>query len=499
MLMEKYRGMTEIFKDMNILVVGLARSGVGAANLLSALGARVTVTDSKPRGLLQDGIRRLAPSVRVITGGGARGVFDESGMIVISPGVPADIAPLSRARDKGIPVIGELELAWRVIRRPFIAVTGTNGKSTVTTLVGMMLKESGFTTVTGGNIGNALTEEIVKTVGGRDRETEDFRLPAVNSRFTAVDYIVAEVSSFQLESIDTFRPEIAAILNITPDHLDRYGGMEDYIDAKARIFENQAPEDRLVLNADDPEVRRLESARLKAGGRGPRVFHFSRQAEVEGVYCRDGAVYCNLPDSPPSLLIGIDEIRIKGTHNLENAMAASLCALLAGCSHGTVRDVLKSFPGLEHRLEPVGEINGVKFINDSKGTNTGAVAGSLKGLENVILIMGGTDKGGDFSSLREPVRAKVKCLILMGEAREKIFRALGGETETHMASGLAEAVELSMSKASPGDVVLLSPGCASFDMFEDFADRGRKFREAVRGIMNSHPLSRRRAIRGVEP
>ncbi|NOZ67870.1 MAG: UDP-N-acetylmuramoyl-L-alanine--D-glutamate ligase [Deferribacteres bacterium] len=477
--------MTDTFKDMNILVVGLARSGIGAANLLSALGARVTVTDSKPRDLLQDGIRRLAPSVRVITGRDARGIFDESGMIVISPGVPADISPLSRARDKGVPVIGELELAWRVIQRPFIAVTGTNGKSTVTTLVGLMLKESGFSAVTGGNIGNALTEEIYS---GFRVHGSGFTVQG--SRFRALDYIVAEVSSFQLESIETFRPKIAAILNITPDHLDRYSGMEDYINAKARIFENQAPEDSLILNADDPELRRLESERLRARGRGPRIFHFSRQGEVEGVYCKDGVLYCNLHDkgvlpyAPAGFpLLGIDEIRIKGTHNLENAMAASLCALLAGCSQEAVREVLKRFPGLEHRLEPVGEINGVRFINDSKGTNTGAVAGSLKGLENVILIMGGTDKGGDFSSLRELVRTKVKCLILMGEAGEKIFRALGGETETHMVAGLAEAVELSLSRASSGDVVLLSPGCASFDMFEDFADRGRKFKEAVKGVM----------------
>ncbi len=379
MLMEKHTDMTETFRDMNILVVGLARSGTGAANLLSALGARVTVTDIKPQGLLQDSIKRLDPSVRVIAGRDAEEIFDEAGMIVISPGVPADITPLSRARGKGIPVIGELELAWRVIQRPFIAVTGTNGKSTVTTLVGLMLKESGFSAVTGGNIGNALTEEIYSglRVGG--------------SGCRGADYIVAEVSSFQLESAETFRPKIAAILNITPDHLDRYGDMEDYINAKARIFGNQTPEDFLVLNADDPEVQRLESERLRAGGRGPRIFHFSRQREVEGVYCRDGKVWCNLrraglhkEASPNFPLASVDGIRIKGAHNLENAMAASLCALLAGCSHEAVRGVLESFPGLEHRLEPVAEINGVRFINDSKGTNTGAVAGSLKGLDTKL-------------------------------------------------------------------------------------------------------------------
>ncbi len=498
--MEKDRGIINTFKDMNILVVGLARSGTGAANLLSALGAKVTVTDSKPRSFLEANIKRLAPSVKVITGDGPQEIFDESGMIVISPGVPADIPLLSRARVKGIPVIGELELAWRVMRRPFIAVTGTNGKSTVTTLVGLMLKESGSRAVTGGNIGNALTEEIIKIVRSRESGTrsqepkmEDFKLSTINSRFTAVDCVVAEVSSFQLESIEEFRPEIAAILNITPDHLDRYNGMEDYINAKARIFENQTSGDCLILNADDPAVRKLESEKLTVRIEKPGIFYFSRNKEVEGVYCKNGMVYCNLhnsglhkgvlPYAPTnSPLVSVDEIKIKGVHNIENAMAASLSALLSGCSVEAVRDVLKRFPGLEHRLEPVEEINGVRFINDSKGTNTGAVAGSLKGLENVILIMGGTDKGGDFSALRDLVKRKVKCLILLGEAKEKIYRAIGGETVTYKVAGLKEAVELSMSRASSGDVVLLSPGCASFDMFEDFQDRGRKFKEAVKGI-----------------
>ena len=405
------------FKDKDILVVGLARSGVGAANLLSSLGARVTVTDRKPPSSLKDQMRKLPPSVKVITDCNEEEIFDASDLIVVSPGIPPDIPPIVRAKAKGIPVIGELELAYQAVTgetrnsQPatpaFIGVTGTNGKSTTTTLIDLMLNESGFKTLLGGNIGIALTEELLKAVSGQRsavskvRVTEGCRLNA--------DYITAEISSFQLEAIEEFRPKIAAILNITPDHLDRYESMDDYISAKARIFENQTSGDYLVLNADDPVIMKMANEKLKTRNKKlPCIAYFSRRKEVEGVYFQNGKIYCNFHNpglqTLNSELIGVDEIRIRGVHNLENAMAASLAAVISGCSYEAVKKALRDFPGLEHRLEFAGEVNGVRFINDSKGTNAGAVAKSLEGFENVFLIMGGMDKGSDFSVLRNAIR-----------------------------------------------------------------------------------------------
>ena len=471
------------FKGKNILVVGIARSGVGAANLLSELGAVVTVTDSKPRNLLKEHISKLSPLINIITDDNSDAVYKTSDMIVVSPGVPHNIPPLQHARKNGIQIMSELEIAYQVIQSgamsesqgrgavpDFIGITGTNGKSTTTTLVDLMLKESGCKTIMGGNIGNALTEEILYAVFP-DRELPEF--------------IVAEISSFQLEAIHELRPRVAAILNITPDHLDRYESMPDYINAKARIFENQTGEDFLILNADDPLIMKMMNEQsVKRKKALPGILFFSRRKEVKGVYCKDGILYCNIPDLPfPSSdypFISAEEIKIKGVHNLENAMAASLAALVSGHSYQSVGDVLKRFSGLEHRLELVCEVEGVSFINDSKATNTGAVEKSLEGLENVVLIMGGLDKGSDFSVLRDLISKKVKALILIGEAKDKISKALAGETDTRSADDLDDAVKISISKASSGDVVLLSPGCASFDMFINFEERGKKFKEAVR-------------------
>jgi UDP-N-acetylmuramoylalanine--D-glutamate ligase len=476
-----------IFAGRNVLVVGLGRSGTGASHLLSALGAQVTVTDSKPRGSLEEQIRQLPGPVRAITGDTPLDVIESSDLIVVSPGVPLDLQPLAHARSRGIHIIGELELAYQVVKAgargkgqraggktgpEFIGITGTNGKSTVTTLVDLMLRKSGRRTLLGGNIGNALTGELLKTGG---RETED------------IDFVVAEVSSFQLESIERFRPHIAAILNITPDHLNRYADMDGYINAKARIFENQLPGDYLVLNADDPIVMKMAEERLAAGGeKGPNTLFFSRKKEVKGVYCRNGALYCDISGlafpSAKFPFVSLEEIKIQGVHNLENAMSASLIALLSGQPYGPVRDALKTFSGLEHRLEFVCEVDGVQFVNDSKATNVGAVEKSLEGFDRVILIMGGLDKGGDFSVLREPVERKVKCLIVIGAARETIEKTFRGITAIHRAEDLREAVALSVREASAGDTVLLSPGCASFDMFKDFEERGKRFKEIVKEV-----------------
>jgi UDP-N-acetylmuramoylalanine--D-glutamate ligase len=481
-------------RDKRVTVVGLARSGVGAANLLAECGAVVTVTDIKPQAELSGQIRRLAPSIRLALGEHPAGIFTSADLVVVSPGVPLEIRPIADARAKGVPVIGELELAWRMTGDreagrgiPFLAVTGSNGKSTTTALLDHMVRKAGFHSILGGNIGNALTEEIIQ----RARQGAEGGAPEEDfARFTlnpSADFVVAEVSSFQLEAISAFRPHVATVLNITPDHMDRYHSFNEYAGAKARIFENQRDRDFLVLNADDPETAAIAEERLRGRTGGPTVFYFSRIRKVQGVHCIGENVVCNFPHiaglAPGATLISAAQIAIRGVHNLENAMAASAMALLAGCPAGAVIESLKEFAGLEHRLEYVRTLEGVRYFNDSKGTNVGAVLKSVESFsEPLILIAGGRDKAGDFVQLADLVSRKVKTLVLIGEAAGKIKAALGSRTETVMARDLDEAVTVSRGKAHPGDVVLLSPACASFDMFRDFEDRGRKFKKIVMGL-----------------
>jgi UDP-N-acetylmuramoylalanine--D-glutamate ligase len=302
------------------------------------------------------------------------------------------------------------------------------------------------------------------------------------------DFIVAEVSSFQLESIERLKPKGAAILNITPDHLDRYRSSEEYGEAKARVFLNQDRDDFLVLNADDEETMRLYHAKSDMKKvTFPEVYFFSRKKQVRGVYCDHEKIFCNLPEKGRGALhaelIGTGDVRIKGVHNLENAMAASAMALLAGSDPGPLAEVLREFPGLEHRMEFVRELDGVQYINDSKGTNVGAVARSIEGFkEPIVLIAGGRDKAGDFAQLRSLVKERVKTLVLIGEASGKMKTALGDLTKTVFASDLKEAVILARDSARRGDVVLLSPACASFDMFRDFEHRGKEFKSIVMGL-----------------
>ena len=482
-------------RNKKILVFGLAESGVGASNLLASLGAKVTVTDRKPKEALMKYVERLLPAVRLSLGGHPDGILQGVDMIVLSPGVPPDIQPLKKAMEIGIRIIGELELAYQAINSKFkiqnskfprfLAITGTNGKSTTTTLLNEMLNKGGFRTILGGNIGNALTEEIFGLV--RSQKTDDDFLITLNSQLSTLNYVVVEVSSFQLEAIEMFRPDGASILNITPDHMDRYHSMEKYKDAKAQIFANQGEGDFLVLNADDIETMRLYDSRFKIqDSRLPDVYFFSRKKEVNGIYFKDGVIYSNFNSSLLTLnsqLIHADEINIKGVHNLENAMAASAMALLAGCPAEAVVSALKDFKGLEHRLELVREFEGVDYINDSKGTNVDAVVKSLESFSMpVILIAGGRDKDGDFSLLSALVKSRVKKLVLTGEARDKMKKVLGGLTETIFADNLEEAVMLARKSASKGDVVLLSPACASFDMFRDYKDRGEQFKKIVKGL-----------------
>lgn len=467
-------------RDLNgkrATVVGLARSGVGAANLLSRLGAAVTVTDKKKPQELAGFLDHLDPAVKKELGHHPLSLFEETDLIVISPGVPLTIAPLRQAAARGIPVIGELELAYQLIsgdalpqaKRPLLlAVTGTNGKSTTASLVYAMMKNGGFGTLFGGNIGTALTEVLSGSTeqGGR------------------AECFVVEVSSFQLETIETFRPTCASILNITPDHLDRYHSLEEYTGAKCRIALNQREGDVLILNADDEMTEEVLN-RIKGS---PRILYFSRKRPVEGAYYREGRIVFSIPrlqgvTAPPDFAVPGSAIAIKGVHNIENAMAASLMALVSGCGADAVAETLRSFPGLEHRLEAVRELDGVTFINDSKGTNVGAVIKSLESFsEPVVLIAGGRDKDSDFAVLRPLVKERVKALVLIGEAREKLRKALGDVAQTVMEDDFQSAVARAKQLAAPGDVVLLSPACASFDMFKDFEDRGRQFKKLVNAL-----------------
>ena len=478
--------MRTAFHEKKITVVGLARSGVGAANLLVSLGAKVTVTDMKKPEQLDAFIKALSHEVSLSLGSHPAELFESSDLIVISPGVSPEIGPVALARSKGVRIIGELELAFQALRSggaatvpEFLAVTGTNGKSTTTALLDAMLRSGGIGTILGGNIGVSLAAEILDLLG--------------NSPATASErYIVAELSSFQLETIETFRPKGSTILNVTPDHLDRYHGMDAYISAKCRVALHQGAADYLVLNADDPYTAELERIIGRQKQR-PQIFYFSRKAAVEGIYYERGNICFNLP---PDRLRQIDpdlispgssftldpaSFVIKGVHNVENAMAAALMAYLAGCSFDGIKDALATFPGLEHRLEFVRERNGVRYINDSKGTNVGAVLKSLEGFtEPVVLIAGGRDKDSDFSLLRPMIKEKVKRLVLVGDAAEKIRKALCDVTVCDMAGfDFRGAVAKATEAAAPGDVVLLSPACASFDMFRDFEDRGRQFKMMV--------------------
>jgi UDP-N-acetylmuramoylalanine--D-glutamate ligase len=441
------------FKGKRVTVVGMARSGVAAALSLHALGAIVTVTDKKPLDQLAAQVKTLGSSrITVVAGGHPDHIFVEADLVVLSPGVPK-IPQISLARRHGAKVISELELAWLLSASPYVGITGTNGKSTVTTLVGLMLQRAKKKVLVAGNIGNALTE--------------DLRL------LTGQDWIVAEISSFQLEDIETFRPRVATVLNITQDHLDRYRDIAEYGEAKARIFKNQQHEDFLVLNFDDPLVKAFTS-RTSA-----TVVPFSRlQRFNPGACVFDGDLMFN-----GRRIIRIDEIKIKGVHNLENALAAVAVSLSIGADSKAVAAVLREFPGLEHRLEFVRQKDGITFVNDSKGTNVGAVVKSVEGFtQPVILIAGGLDKGSDFGPLHSLLKKKVKLLILIGKAAGKMAQTLGTATETVLAKTLQDAVMLASERARSGDVVLLSPACASFDMFRDFEDRGRQFKEAVKSL-----------------
>ena len=455
----------------HVTVVGLARSGVAAARLLQEAGALVTVADQKDREELISVLGSLdQAATRVVLGRDYESALDQAQLVVISPGVPYRMEALERVRGRGVKVISELDLASRFLSVPILALTGTNGKSTTVTLIGKMLQESGKRVFVGGNLGTAISEAAVQS------------LQAVKAgRPGPYDVLVVEVSSFQLETVEQFHPWIAAVLNVTVDHQDRYGSIEEYIAAKNRIFENQTPSDYALFNLDDPRV-----APLRRSTRA-RVLGFTRTQTLPSDL--DGGTYLDQDRLMTTVggrtqeICARSEIKIIGNHNVENAMVAATYALLSGCPLSVVRQVLREFPGLEHALEIVRERRGVRFINDSKGTNVDATLKALESIDQPIwLIAGGRDKGGDFSRLAPAIRRRVKRLILIGEAAPLIAKAMEGYQAIDRADTLKQAIERAAAGASLGEVVLLSPACASFDMFADYQDRGRQFKALVQSL-----------------
>jgi len=440
------------------IVIGLARSGVAAANLLSARGWSVMASDLRPGPELSEFTSKLAPSVGVALGGHPVELLEEAELVVVSPGVPLSSPIMKAARERGIEVVGEVELAWRHFHDgpDYYAVTGTNGKSTTVSLLQMMMEVEGRTSLLGGNIGVPLCSAL--------------------DSGTRYDCVVAEVSSFQLDTISDFRPRGAAVLNVTADHMDRYDSIEAYRDSKLSVARNQGEGDFLVLNADDPL---LSDAKIK----GPMSYFFSRLKRVKGVFLREGTVCFDFSPEDSGEILNTSDMGIRGAHNIENAMAASALALLGGCSLEAVRKALREFRGLEHRLEFVRQEGGVSYINDSKGTNVGAVIKSLESFESpVVLIAGGRDKAGEFNKLLPPLMERARAVVLIGEASPKIEAAIGGKVRCLRAGSMEDAVAKAAEAASEGDVVLLSPACASFDMFRDFEHRGREFKKAVMAL-----------------
>ncbi len=436
------------------MVVGMARTGVATAKFLNARGSVVTTTEVKPEEEMKEAIRELnGLGVYTEWGGHQTETFLKQDLIVVSPGVDLKIEPIQKAVEKGIPVISEIELAYQFIDIAIIAVTGTNGKTTTTFLIGEMLKADGRRVGVGGNVGDPL----IIFSDERDRW----------------EVLVAEISSFQLEAIKNFKPWISVLLNITEDHLDRYPFYEDYIEAKAKIFSNQKSTDFAILNQDDPEVMKLAKD-VKA-----RKFFFGLYSRPkEGAFSNGKTIYLKLNEIEEEY--SLSQVPLKGIHNVENMMAAILASRLYGCSKKAIETALNQFKGLEHRLEFVREIRGVLFYNDSKGTNVGSVVKSLQSFSTPIhLIAGGRDKKTDLTPLRELLQKRVKELILIGEARERMNRELGGLIPTHLAETLEEAVQIAYRNADTGEVILLSPACSSFDMFKDYKERGRVFKEIV--------------------
>lgn len=440
-----------------VLVVGLGKSGIAAAHFLQSRGARVTVSDSKAEAQLRGEIPALLEKgIIVETGGHGERTFRDQELIIISPGVPYDVPQLVQARQLGVPVIGEVELASRFLQGKIVAITGSNGKTTTTTLTGEILEHDGKEVLVGGNIGRP----VIAMAPESKPET----------------WNVLEISSFQLETIEKFKPHIAAILNITADHLDRHRSMEAYITAKARIFENQADGDFAVLNADDAVCADLGKALKRS-----RVAWFSRKrADLQsGASVRAEKIFFRGAAKEMEIM-PVSEIPLKGAHNLENVLAAVCIAALAGCAPERIREAVRNFKAVEHRLEFVATIHGVQYYNDSKATNVDATIKAIESFPaNLHLVLGGKDKGSDYSVLKDLLRERVKRVYTIGAAAEKIESQIAGAVPIERSGTLEAAVQRAAELAESGDVVVLAPACASFDQFENYEHRGRVFKQAV--------------------
>ncbi|HEY2459746.1 MAG TPA: UDP-N-acetylmuramoyl-L-alanine--D-glutamate ligase [Candidatus Acidoferrum sp.] len=444
-------------RGKRVLVVGLARTGVAVARFCAGHGAVVTATDTRTEKEIggEVGVLR-GEGVNFKLGGHAEKVLARQDLVIPSPGVAADSTVLAAARAKGITVWSEIELAARFLRGKLIGITGSNGKTTTTSLVEHILRSAKFATELAGNIGTPLISCVERT--------------------TANTVTVVELSSFQLELIDKFRPDISVFLNLTPDHLDRHKTTEVYGAAKARIFENQTEMDAAILNADDPATTPYAPTR-------PRVFWFSRKQRVaQGAFLRgEDIVWRN--DGEEVVVLKRGEVPLAGAHNLENVLAAVAAARLAGADVKAIAEGVRSFSGVEHRLEFVSKIDGVRYYNDSKATNVDATLKALDAFAGrILVILGGKDKGSDYTLLQSALREKATLALLIGAAAEKIEREIAGSVAVERAETLERAVEIASNAARPGDVVLLAPACASFDQFENYEQRGRVFKNLVRQI-----------------
>jgi UDP-N-acetylmuramoylalanine--D-glutamate ligase len=446
-------------KNKRVLVVGLGKSGLAAAQFLKARGARVTVSDARPATLIAELSGLLEQGFMVEAGSHGLLTFRRQDLIVVSPGVPLSTPVLSQVRAMGAHIIAELELGAQFLQGEMIAITGSNGKTTMTTLVGEILKAAGRATLVGGNIGLPVT--------------------ALVDESTPESWSVIEVSSFQLETVEAFRPRIAVVLNITPDHLDRHGNFETYAAMKARITEFQTAEDFLVLNGEDKETQ-MVAAKTKA-----QIYWFSARRQIkQGAFVHGESIFFTKSEgAKPEPVMPVAEIPLAGAHNVENVLAAVCAARLAGVESETIRSAVRAFTAVEHRLEFVREVGGVRYYNDSKATNVDATMKAVASFAGGIhLILGGKDKDSDYRVLTPLVRERVKTVITIGSAAEKIERQLDGVVKIESAETLARAVTFAHATAVAGDTVLLAPACSSFDQFENYEQRGRVFKELVAAL-----------------
>ncbi|MCA9472325.1 MAG: UDP-N-acetylmuramoyl-L-alanine--D-glutamate ligase [Nitrospirales bacterium] len=448
------------------VVIGMGKSGVAAARLLKAIDAVVTVVDEHETEPIRETEAALAKeSIRCLTGKMWRTALEQAEWIVLSPGVPVNLPELVLAREQGIPIVGEMELASWFLNIPIISITGTNGKSTTVRLIGEFLQASGKHVFVGGNLGIPLCEAVLAQRASSH---------GAGSSEQLYEYAVVEASSFQLETIQRFRPWIAAILNVTPDHLDRHATFEEYFEAKWKIFENQTREDFAIINADDSLLA------VRAGMMAGTVMAFSLRGTLPAGVWLEGSTVMARVHGQAHEVVRREDIALRGVHNLANVLAATVVGLLCGCPLEDLRRVMKSFQGTEHVLEYVRTYQGVKYYNDSKGTNVDATQKALASFdEPVILIIGGKDKGGDFGLLGDRIRQHVKAVVAIGEATKRITRSLAGIKSVEAMGSLQEAVRYAQRMASAGDVVLFSPSCSSFDMFRNYDHRGKEFKRLV--------------------